>query len=410
MAYDRRDEFFDAGVGGDWSQGDDVADDAMEGERSRWRLSRLSKVIIAGLTLAAVVVLAGGVHAQERGRRTAEAAVLAYVDLIKAGDVEAATALVPVLADRNVEELENPQGQRGLRDELTGEMPAEVDQEEMLRVLDPALLTNAAYAVANRVSDVSVEADRPSAEVAVGATTEVTVNYVLGGSSAGSVLRVERLPDSFPFLPRWKVVDSLAVPTIVRVTDPLMGTPTLGEVAVTGSGNVNAGFPQYATMVYPGEYVLDFDGGYWFSAPSTQLRVASSPQAPSPDSAIPVIASMFVKPSGAALDAALGKAGEFLDQCASRGPDIDLASCPALYEREPETIAERAAEIQLTTSEAMAVVNGVDQDARPAIAVTVNGTIAAGQGEMAGERFALQVFIESHEESSKIDVFALPGE
>ncbi|WP_440900649.1 hypothetical protein, partial [Actinosynnema sp.] len=127
--------------------------------------------MIVVLTLATGAVL----HAQERGTRSPEAAVEAYVQLIEAGDVEAATSMVPVRTDILAADVEESRRSGHDLGQSTG---------APVRVEAPVFLSNRLYATTEAISDVSVEPVADQGRSAVGEEAEVAVTYSVGGRSS----------------------------------------------------------------------------------------------------------------------------------------------------------------------------------------------------------------------------------
>lgn len=278
------------------------------------------KIAVPALVVA---VLASGtglvLHAQERAGRTPQAAVEAYVQLIASGDVEAATSLVPIpsdeLPDVAVDDAEAPPS-------------SQTNSSNFTRVSAPALISDSFYAQIDGITAVSVDLAAGGTAVAVGETADVALSYSVGGRVAITSVRVERLPDEFPALPRWRVLDSLTVPVIVDSNDPLLGVPSLSGEKTIASDIAAAGADRYATMVYPGQYDVTFDGGPWFEAPASEVRVAAPEQEVAAQDVPPVTASISAMPSIAAYDEAAAGIEGLLVRCASWDTATDLAACP----------------------------------------------------------------------------------
>lgn len=221
---------------------------------------------IAGL---AVLVLATGavLHTQESERRTPEAAVLEYVQLIEAGDIEAATVLVPVL--RQPEEADPDESAPPVLDG-GGRRPPVVALE---RLENAALLTNDFYADNPGLTVVSVEVAETPADPGVGESVDVAVDYTVEDSATSAVLRVEREPDSILGLPVWRIRDALTVPFVVSMRDGGLGSAYVDGARVAVSGEMS--LPLYSSMLYPGVYTISFDGGTYLQAADLERRVTS---------------------------------------------------------------------------------------------------------------------------------------
>lgn len=312
--------------GADGAAADDAdraADTATPAGGRRPRRTRRTVLGAVAALLALGTVSGVLVHGQERERRTPEAAVLDYVGLIESGDVEAASALVPVPGDHEavIAPLPPP--------DATTDRSVTVDLGRRLRNGD--LLTNDSYADIAGIEDVVVEPLAPATAPAVGETAEVSVTYAVRDFPASTVLRVERLPDTFPALPAWRVLDSLTVPTIVRQDDPGVGTVEIAGVPAVASGEPAVGHREYATMLYPGVYPVTYDGHEYLSASELELRVAASREPVPAADVAPTTAFLNVTPTGAAYDLTLERAQEFLDACEARPPAVDIATCPEAY-------------------------------------------------------------------------------
>lgn len=274
----------------------------------------------------AVLIAATGVllHAQERDRRTPEAAVLEYVQLIESGDVEAATDLVPVLGYPSDPELEESAGP--VVDD-TDRRPPVVPLE---RLENPALLTNTFYADNPGITDVTVEraeeAGGRADDLKVGESVDITVSYAVDDTAADAVLRVEREPDSILGLPVWRVEDALTVPLVVTLPDGGLGSVYVDGTRVAVSSE--RGVPLYSSMVYPGTYTVSFDGGSYLAAGDLERRVATPPPGVDPSTAY-TAASLSVVPTSAANDAILQEVMSFLGRCGTVAEGLDL--CPEPY-------------------------------------------------------------------------------
>lgn len=310
--------------GADGAAADRAADTATPAGGRRPRRTRRTVLGAVAALLALGTVSGVLVHGQERERRTPEAAVLDYVGLIESGDVEAASALVPVPGDDEavIAPLPPPP-------DATTDRSVTVDLGRRLRNGD--LLTNDSYADIAGIEDVVVELLAPATAPAVGETAEVSVTYAVRDFPASTVLRVERLPDTFPALPAWRVLDSLTVPTIVRQDDPGVGTVEIAGVPAAASGEPAVGHREYATMLYPGVYPVTYDGHEYLSASELELRVAASREPVPAADVAPTTAFLNVTPTGAAYDLTLERAQEFLNACEAHPPAVDIATCPEAY-------------------------------------------------------------------------------
>lgn len=354
------------------------------------RTRRTVGLAVAGL-LALGVVSGVLVHGQERDRRTPEASVLDYVELIEAGDVEAATALVPVPGDDadDVVPQSPPPGP-------TTDRSSTLDLGKRLR--DAALLTNELYGGIAGIEDVVVEPPEPGATPAVGESVEVTVTYTVRDFPASTVLRVERLPDAFPALPAWRVLDSLTVPTVVRQDDPGIGTVQIAGVPSVSSGEPAVGYQEYATMLYPGVYPVTFEGNEYLSASDIELRVAATRE-PVPAAVVtPTTAFVNVAPTGEAYDLTLLSAQDFLDACEARPPAVDIATCPEAY-RDSFASGEEAIYVAGFTRTSMSVAGMPREDGslQPVLNGFVEGTVVIstpGGGRNLAFNLLVQLFME----------------
>ncbi|GMA30188.1 hypothetical protein [Litorihabitans aurantiacus] len=282
----------DATAGDDaWDDSDTGAGDAADSVEPRPHRRR--RPVLTTLTAVAVlaVVTAGVLLAQERERRTPEASVERYAQLVADGEYEAASAIVPVLGS-----WEGP---------AVSSAPREVV---------PELVSDEASANGDFTL---VEVTREDETIPpVGETVEVTVRSETDGRPTSSVLRVERRPDSSPGLPSWRVLDSLAVPLVVRVPNKGLVEVTVDSVPVTGTAPEDG---DAATMVYPGVHTVAFDGGEYLLAQDVERRVAPAGSSVDPQT-WSVIASLDVIPGEAAVGAALADATSFVDACIAGEP------------------------------------------------------------------------------------------
>ncbi|TGO05584.1 hypothetical protein [Serinibacter arcticus] len=291
---------------------------------------RRRRTFLAGAAGLVVLTLGTGalLHAQERERRTPEAAVLEYVQLVEAGDVEAATDLVPVPGTSTPADATGPTSDAA---SPGGDRPVTVEVPSPPELLvTPELLTDAFYATHPGLTDASVELVDPDADPAVGDVVEVRVSYEVQERPATTALRVERLADTFPALPSYRVVDSLALPAVVDVLDFRLGQARIADVPVAASSSVGSGETQVATMLYPGEYPVAFDGGAHLESDEVTMRVAGPTGARGADARPVSRAFLQVQPSFAALERAQQEANAFLTACAD-GSAPRIAECPESF-------------------------------------------------------------------------------
>lgn len=311
--------------------------------RPRW-----SRLVWAGVLGVLVLATAGVLHARASGARTPEAAVLEYVSLIEAGDVEAASDLVPV--------------------------PASVETIGGINVhrLAPVeLLSNASYQDNPGIREVSVAAADVDLPVEVGEVAEVVVSYFVQDDPGSVLLRVERLEDEFPALPAWKVIDSMAVPSAV-----VAGTYGLGEVlidAVPVSPLPDYPAPQEVpvqveTMLYPGVYEATFESGPYLTAPSRQLAVLT-PGPPVQAGKSVYLEQLMVEPTALVNDLIQAEAVEFLTACEVAPTTVDLATCPKFYRERPtdSRVSGTLMGEQVATS--------IDGNSAPLVTGTVTGSL-----------------------------------
>lgn len=369
---------------------EDVDDDAPPAGRARGarpgRTRRTIGLAVAGL-LALGVVSGVLVHGQERDRRTPEAAVLDYVELIESGDVEAAGALVPVPGDdaADVAPQSPPPGP-------TTDRSSTLDLGTRLR--DAELLTNELYGGIAGIEDVVVEPPGTEATPAVGETADVTVTYTVRDFPASTVLRVERLPDAFPALPAWRVLDSLTVPTVVRQDDPGIGTVRIAGVPAVASGEPAVGYQEYATMLYPGVYPVTFEGNEYLSASEIELRVAATREPVPAAGVTPTTAFLNVAPTGEAYDLTLLSAQDFLEACEARPPAVDVATCPQAY-RDSFASGEEAIYVAGFTRTSMSVAGVPREDGslQPVLNGFVEGTVVISTPD-GGRNLAFNLLVQ----------------
>lgn len=369
---------------------------------------RRRRTFLAGAAGLAVLALGMGalLHAQERERRTPEAAVLEYAQLVESGDVEAATDLVPV---PGASTPADPSGPPSDAASTGGDRPVTVEiavEPELLA--NPELLTNASYATHPGLTDASVELVDPDADPAVGDVVEVRVSYEVQDRPATTALRVERLADTFPALPSYRVVDSLALPTVVEVLDGRLGETRIADVPVVASSSVGSGEPQVATMVYPGEYPVVFDGGAHLEAPDTTVRVAGPTSAQSADARPVSRAFMQVNTSPAAIDRAMREADAFLAACAD-GSAPELARCPEAYLAMGDGGGAALTFTAGISSVAMSIYappRGTD-DSGPLVQASLEGTVVvAGPDGTTEEPVSLVVKLQPDDGEAPADVYA----
>ncbi|PWD51735.1 hypothetical protein C8046_14840 [Serinibacter arcticus] len=287
---------------------DRLADpDTPRAPRSRRRIALAAVAGAVALGLVAGAVL----WSRERAARTPEAAVLAYAQLVADGDVEAATALVPV-PGTPIEEA-----------------TAELVPETGRTYVDPALLSDAFYAQARSGLDEIAVAPTPATTDAVaGDTVEVELRYEVDGRRAGTLLRVERRADTLLGLPDWRVVDSLAVPLAVELSDPLGRTVTIAGVPVASGQTVDGGSVMVA--LYPGTYEAVLPPGPNLDGVTETVRIAGPGNAARAGATTPVrtVVPAIVAPE---LFARLADALQHaLDTCTTAPVGNVAVACPAV--------------------------------------------------------------------------------
>jgi len=353
-------------------------DDATDRPAPSPRRRRRPLLLGAAGILVLAVVTGAVLLAQERDRRTPEAAVLEYVGLIEAGDVEAATRMVPVLGDPA-----DAQPEPDVLADGASRPPVVV----LERTANGALLTDAFYAANAGLSDVTVERADDAPLPDVGGSVEVTVGYRVQDTATTAVLRVERAPDSAVGLPVWHVRDSLAVPLVVTLPDGGLGSAYVdgARVAVTGERSV----PLYASMLYPGVYTISFDGGTFLQAGDVERRVAAPSTIVDPAVAH-TAASLAVVPSPAAFEAIRAEIDAFMERCAASTENRVV--CPLAYRQgrapaEDTTVAISESPLQLNVYAYRTVDTAVQM-----ISGTVQGTLTyPGTDGPVTEPFSLAV-------------------
>lgn len=307
----------------------DVDGDTPPRPRSRRRTALLAAAALTVLAVVTGVLLLG----QERDRRTPEAAVQEYVDLIEAGEIEAASAIVPVLG-RDIAPSADPDepNPSSTAVEPGADRTIEVSVLALDREAVPGLLTDASYASNSGLEVISVERLDGEGDAGalppVGESVRVVVSYLANDSQTSAALRVERAPDRFPGLPSWRILDSLAVPLVVSVPDAGLGDALVDGVSVTANTPDGPAELGTATMLYPGVYTVSFDGGTYLEAADVGRRVASAGRNANPATSH-TPAALDVVPSAAAIDLLLAEASRFLREC--EVPDADVDRCPEPY-------------------------------------------------------------------------------
>jgi hypothetical protein len=272
------------------------------------------------------------------------------------------------------------------------------------------LLTNDSYAANPGMTDVVVSPPPSGSAAEVGATVEVPLTYVVRDFPAATTLRVERLPDAFPGLPVWRVVDTLAVPTIVRTDDPDLGRTFLSGVPAEASGEEGEGYEQIATMLYPGVYPVTFDEGTYLSADPLDLRVAAPREPVLASDVAPATGVLRVGPSNASYDLATAEAAAFLDGCAAATTDAEAAACPDAY-REGLAAGDRPTFVTGITRVGLQAASGTtpDGDVRPYLLGWVEGTVVVSAPDGArNEPFSLQLTVTIDGDDATVRVASTP--
>ncbi len=373
------------------------------------RPRRVRRLLVPAVGLLVLAVVSGVLLlSQERDRRTPQAAVQAYVDLVEAGDLEAATALVPVPGSSEVVRRPPPAIPSPDESRVPGRTPTAPPPLQVVR--NAGLLTSDSYAANPGMTDVVVSPPPSGSTTAVGATVQVPLTYVVRDFPAATTLRVERLPDAFPGLPVWRVVDSLAVPTIVRTDDPDLGRTSLSGVPAEASGEEGEGYEQIATMLYPGVYPVTFDEGTYLSADPLDLRVAAPREPVLASDVAPATGVLRVGPSNASYDLATAEAAAFLDGCAAATTDADAARCPDAY-REELAAGTRATFVTGITRVGLQAASGTtpDGDVRPYLLGWVEGTVVVSTPDGArNEPFSLQLTVTIDGDDATVRVASTP--
>ncbi|MFB2583681.1 hypothetical protein [Herbiconiux liukaitaii] len=180
-----------------------------------------------------------------------------------------------------------------------------------------------------RVTDVEL-AFGESADVPVGGTATVLVEYLVGDDRGSAALRAERQDDAFLGFTRWSVIDPLVVPVVVESNVPSAGPATLGGEPITLSGPEVEGAEQVVTLVYPGEYQLAAPTRTYLSAGSEYLLVTddATESVPDPAGADPTSIQLWFDPTAELVDTVTEALAEHLDECVEAGAAMP-EQCPA---------------------------------------------------------------------------------
>jgi hypothetical protein len=274
------------------------------GGRRRARLL----IVAVGISLVVLGIAAAVVWWVLRTAQGPAEAVRDYAALIAEGDADGASALVDPVAWAD--------GREGVASVL-------VSDQVLASSLEPF-----------SVLDIELGSGG-TADVPVGSTVLVEVDYAVGDELGRAALRVEREEDD-PFgVSRWRVLDPLVVPIVVESNLPAVGPATLGGEPIHLSGPSSAGAEQHIALVYPGEYQVIAPERTSFSA-ATEYVLALSDVEPSVDdpsegAAIPPAARVQVSfdPTPELVDTVSEALDEHLASCleeATAMPD----DCPAL--------------------------------------------------------------------------------
>ncbi|WP_378148181.1 hypothetical protein ACFJGV_08090 [Cnuibacter sp. UC19_7] len=317
------------------------------GQRTRGRVVMwIALAVVVALVAAAVVVWAA-----LRTRGGPVEVVREYVDLIAAGDAVGASQLVDPAQYTGYDGGSGPDS--ALDSSAFVSAGAEVTASDAL-VLDPDMMAVVAGQASQRieVSDVALDYG-DSADIPVGETVDVEVDYSLRGVSSTALLRAERLDDTWFGFTRWRVVDPLLVPLVVQSNAPELGPavvradedqeerprtasepePAHSAVEVPAeidlSGPDAEGASQRATLLYPGVYRIGGTTSTYLTAPAKSVVLAGAAATSTASEVFGdvVSTSLWFAPTPALSDRISDEATAFVASCLAAMPSPP-AACP----------------------------------------------------------------------------------
>lgn len=295
----------------------------------RWSRRRivLTSVIGGVLLLAAITWV---VYSAIRVTIHPEDTVRDYLDLLAAGDTQAAAAMVDPADYTAYDEYSDD----GLTAPVVSNDAARTVEDDI--VLDTALIEAAAAAASERLVIDDLREDDDGYHLAVGDRLDVDVRYSVADVDSRATLRVERLPDTWYGFPQWRVVDPLLVPLRVETNLPELGPAAIGSAAVAVSGPRLDGAPQRVTLLYPGTYTVTAATNQFVTADDQEVTVTggSAVSSYSDDLGETVDSGLLYSATQALQDRVTEEAQAFVDSC--------FATLPALGPECPTALVLRA--------------------------------------------------------------------
>ncbi len=334
------------------SSGTSAQGGAGNGGRGRTRgrvVMWIALAVVVALVAAAVIVWAA-----LRTRGGPVEAVREYVDLIAAGDAVGASQLVDPAQYTGYDGGSGPDSP--LDSSAFVSAGAEVTASDAL-VLDPDMMAVVAGQASQRIEVTDVALDfGDSADVPVGETVDVEVDYSLRGVSSTALLRAERLDDTWFGFTRWRVVDPLLVPLVVQSNAPELGPalvradedrndrvatepahPDGGSAhpavevpaEIDLSGPDAEGASQRATLLYPGVYRIGGTTSTYLTAPAKSVVLADAAATSTPSEVLGdvVSTSLWFAPTPELSDRISDEATAFVASCLAAMPNPP-ADCP----------------------------------------------------------------------------------
>ncbi|WP_378143790.1 hypothetical protein ACFJGV_10185 [Cnuibacter sp. UC19_7] len=299
------------------------------GSGRRWSRRRivLTSVIGGAVLLAAVAWI---VYSAIRVNIHPEDTVRDYLDLLAAGDTQAAAAMVDPTAYTGYDEYSDDP----LAAPLVSGGAARTAEDDI--VLDTGVIEQAAAAATSRLTVGELRADDDGYHLAVGDRLDVDVRYSVADVEGRTTLRVERLPDTWYGFPQWRVVDPLLVPLRVETNLPELGPAAIGSASVDVSGPRLDRAPQRVTLLYPGVYGLQATASRFATAEDAEVTLSGgNATSSSSDELGEVVDSTLVYSATSALrDRVTAEAQAFVDSC--------FAALPAVGPECPTTLSLRA--------------------------------------------------------------------
>jgi hypothetical protein len=264
-------------------------------------------VVLVVVGILVVLGIAGAIAwSVARTANGPDAAVREYVAMIAAGDASGANAAV----DPTRPDPEDP-ADAEMADALLGDTTLAASLEPLVP------------------GEIGLGFDE-TADVAVGETVEVSVEYAVGDRPGSATLRVERTQDGAFGVVAWRILDPLVLPVVLESNVPEAGPALLGGSPIALSGSAVEGATQRTWLVYPGEYEISAPTSTYLAAAPERFVVVGDTEGVVADPALRRVTSsqVWFTPTALLIETMGEALAEHLDECLAAGAAM-AEDCPA---------------------------------------------------------------------------------